>query len=261
VEKAAPQQLIGILLVAQDTRDAWLTERLLQESGTPTAVHRARGWVQALAFLRRDGAYRETPRPDLIVLDMGSERHESGEFLASIKSEPELRDIPVVVLTETGPDILIAEVGNGLADGAIAKPLDAEKVANAVALVSRIEASLACVDETPLLADLAHELRTHLNPIIAFSEIMKLEIRGPLNSDYREYARGIHLSALALSRLVFDILNRSRSELRKPLRHASNGSVSESAAGAPPSPAIARPHQAAAPRAPKNAAASDHSAA
>jgi two-component system, chemotaxis family, response regulator Rcp1 len=228
VEKDAPRQPIEILLVEHATGDARMTERLLRESSTPTAVHRARDQVQALAFLRRDGAYREAPRPDLIVLDIGPQRFESGEFLRSIKSEPGLRDIRVVVLTETGPDILVAEVGNGLADGAIAKPLNAEKVANVVALVGCGEPSGAQADDTPLLADLAHELRTHLNPILAFSEFMKLEIRGPLNSDYREYARGIHLSALALSRVIFEILNRPKSEMRKPaLRESNIGSGSD----------------------------------
>lgn len=224
MDHATLRQPIEILVVERDARAARQTEHQLRESGLPTAVHCARDKVQASAFLRRDGAYREAPRPDLIVLDLGVERSESNDFLAYIKSEPDLRDIPVVVLTETAPDVRVAEVDNGLADYAVAKPPDAETFATAIrALARRSNATDETADETQLLADLAHELRTYLNPIIAFSEIMKLEIRGPLNSDYREYARGIHQSALALSRLVFDILSRSRSDPRKPRRKATSG--------------------------------------
>jgi two-component system, chemotaxis family, response regulator Rcp1 len=218
VENVAPREPIEILVVEHD---AHLTEQALREGDISTTVNHARDGVQALAFLRREGAYREAPRPDLILLDLNLQRVDGSELLAQIKCDPDLRSIPVIVLTDAAAEVHVATVAHVLADGALSKPLDAEKFATTARMLaarnsrSATTAAAAAGTEPQVFADLAHELRTHLNPIIAFSEIMKLEIRGPLNSDYRDYARGIHLSALALSRIVFDILDRSEGELRR----------------------------------------------
>ncbi|HTV88018.1 MAG TPA: response regulator [Stellaceae bacterium] len=216
MDAAALPKPIEILYVEHDAADARATERLLRETAVPVVVKRARDGVQALAFLRRDGAYRETPRPDLILLELNLQRVNGEELLAEIKSDPDLQGIPVVILTDAERGIGMAHL---LADAAIAKPLDPEELAATFReIIARRENPAA--PEQKVLAELAHELRTYLNPIIAFSELMKLEIRGPLSSDYREYARGIHLSALALSRVVFEILERSRRELREAPRNS-----------------------------------------
>jgi CheY-like chemotaxis protein len=60
--------------------------------------------VEALAFLRREGEYAQAPRPDLILLDLNLPRKDGREVLAELKSDPDLRTIPVVVLTSSSAD-------------------------------------------------------------------------------------------------------------------------------------------------------------
>lgn len=208
---AAPLKPVEILIVNYDPAEAGLAERLLRDDRGRSSVYRTRDEVQALAFLRRDGAYRAAPRPDLILIDL-SLRRAGGELLTEIKFDPELRDIPVIAMIEPGQGD--AQSTTALADATIGKPLDADEFLAALRSFSTAQGEPA--GDAAELADLAYQLRTHLNPIVAFSEIMQSEMRGPLSSDYREYARGIHLSALALSRIVFDILDRSKGRFPAP---------------------------------------------
>jgi two-component system, chemotaxis family, response regulator Rcp1 len=59
---------------------------------------------EALACLRRQGRYAGTPRPDLILLDLNLPRKDGREVLAEVKADPDLRRIPIVVLTTSGAD-------------------------------------------------------------------------------------------------------------------------------------------------------------
>jgi two-component system, chemotaxis family, response regulator Rcp1 len=215
----APAKTIEVLLIENNPADARLTEKSLRAWDVPTKINHVRDGVQALAFLRREGAYRQAPKPDLLLIDLNLTRVGARELVAQIKRDPNLRTIPVVVLTPAVSDAQIAKTFDVQADCFIAKPVDAEKFATALGVLAtqNNEAETGLLTATSIdgqqLVNLAHELRTHLNPIIAFAEIMQLEIRGPLSSDYREYARGIHQSALALSRIVLELLDRSKSEL------------------------------------------------
>jgi CheY-like chemotaxis protein len=66
--------------------------------------------VEALAYLRREGKYRKAARPDLILLDLNLPRRNGREVLAEIKGDPELRRIPVVIMTSSDDekDVLAA---------------------------------------------------------------------------------------------------------------------------------------------------------
>lgn len=234
----APQQPIEILLIEDNPGDARLTEELLRDGHIPTRINHVRDGVHALAFLRREGAYRRAPRPELILLDLNLPRLDGRELLAQIKRDSILRTIPVVILTGAAHDAYTKTL-DAQADCVMPKPIDPEKLVTIVRAIeaqnseATTSAAAAASAKVRLLANLAHELRTRLNPIIAFSEMMKLEIKGPLNNDYREYVRDIHDSALGLSRMVLDILDLAKVEMRRlsltesrfPLRQAIEASV------------------------------------
>jgi two-component system, chemotaxis family, response regulator Rcp1 len=221
VENAAVREPVEILLIEPDTAEARVIEKSLHEGPNQSRINHVRDGVQALAFLRREGAYRQAPRPDLILLDLNLPRVGGSELLDQVRSAPDLRGIPVFVMADHADRDYIAKYANIIGDCVITKPLAAETLAAAICVLAAAtrgfgaSAANATAAESQLLADLAHELRTHLNPIIAFSEMMKLEIRGPLNGEYREYARGIHQSALSLSRVVFRLLDQSKVVLRR----------------------------------------------
>lgn len=104
---------IHILLAEDDPDDRLLTRRALAESSVATAFTAVEDGEELLQYLRRENEYqddggREAARPDLILLDLNMPRMDGREALREIKSDPELRRIPVVVLTtsEAEHDIL-----------------------------------------------------------------------------------------------------------------------------------------------------------
>ena len=83
--------------------------------------------MEALAFLRREGRYAEAPRPDLVLLDLNLPKMNGREVLAEIKEDPELRRIPVVILTVSQAEQDIVKSYNLHANCYITKPVDLDQ--------------------------------------------------------------------------------------------------------------------------------------
>ena len=95
-EQARP---IEILLVEDSPSDAKLTLTALKLAKVANQVSHVEDGVQAMEFLRRQGNYGASQRPDLVLLDLNLPRKDGREVLAEMKSDPALSSIPVVVLT------------------------------------------------------------------------------------------------------------------------------------------------------------------
>ncbi len=118
---------VEILLVEDNPGDVRLTKEALRDGRVKNNLHVVVDGVAALAFLRKEGEYHAAPRPDLILLDLNLPRKNGRETLAEIKSDPELRTIPVVVLTTSmdEQDVLRAYEFN--ANCYINKPVDLDQ--------------------------------------------------------------------------------------------------------------------------------------
>jgi CheY-like chemotaxis protein len=92
---------IEILLVEDNPGDARLTREAFAQGNVKTNLHHARDGEQAVAFLRRQGTYKDAPTPDLVILDLNLPRRGGREVLEDVKSDPALRQIPVIVLTSS----------------------------------------------------------------------------------------------------------------------------------------------------------------
>ncbi len=90
---------IEILLVEDNAGDIRLTLEAFKEAPLPKHVNVVRDGVEALAFLRREGRYDCAPRPDLVLLDLNMPKKDGREVLRDAKSDPELKTIPIIVLT------------------------------------------------------------------------------------------------------------------------------------------------------------------
>lgn len=88
-----------IFLVEDNKADVRLIQEALKTSSLPHQVVTVRDGVEAINYLRQEGEYANTQRPDLILLDLNLPRKDGREVLAEIKSDPRLRRIPVIVLT------------------------------------------------------------------------------------------------------------------------------------------------------------------
>ncbi len=130
---------VEILLVEDNPADVRLTREALREGagGLRHRLHVVEDGVQALAFLRREAGYWEVPRPDLILLDLNLPRKDGREVLQEIKADPELRSIPVVVLTTSRSEEDVLRSYQLHANCYVTKPVDLDQF---LEVVRRIEA-------------------------------------------------------------------------------------------------------------------------
>ena len=131
----SPQDMlkpIEILLVEDNLADVRLTQEALKEEKLFNNLSVVNDGVEALAFLRREGKYANSVRPDLILLDLNLPRKDGREVLEEIKNDPTLEAIPVVVLTvsEADKDILVSYHLH--ANCYIVKPLDLNQFSKVV---------------------------------------------------------------------------------------------------------------------------------
>lgn len=119
-----------ILLVEDNAGDIRLTEEALKEGRISNRLSVARDGFEALSFLRREGKYSRSPRPDLILLDLNLPRKNGLEVLSAIKTDPGLKRIPVVVLTSSYRESDIAATYDLHANCYITKPVDYDQFMN-----------------------------------------------------------------------------------------------------------------------------------
>lgn len=121
-----------ILLVEDSPTDALLAREALEYSKVNNHLHHVTDGVEAMAFLRKEGKYQGTPRPDLILLDLNMPRKDGREVLAEIKADEALKLIPVVVLTTSEDQADVLEAYEHYANCYIVKPVDFEQFARVV---------------------------------------------------------------------------------------------------------------------------------
>jgi len=119
--------LFIILLVEDNPADVRLTREALVNGKVKHELHVARDGVEAMAFLRHQQAFQKAPRPDMILLDLYLPRKDGREVLAEIKADPDLRSIPVIILTTSHAEEDILKTYNLHANGYIVKPVDLEQ--------------------------------------------------------------------------------------------------------------------------------------
>jgi CheY-like chemotaxis protein len=115
---------IEILMVEDNDGDVFLTMEALKSAKIANSVHVMHDGVEALEYLRRQGKYATAPRPDLILLDLNLPGKDGREVLAEIKPDPELRAIPVVVLTSSSAEQDVVKSYDLHANCYIVKPVD-----------------------------------------------------------------------------------------------------------------------------------------
>jgi chemotaxis family two-component system response regulator Rcp1 len=114
---------IEVLLVEDSPGDVRLTQEAFREANKSVHLHVASDGVEAMAFLRHEGAHVHAPRPDLILLDLNLPKMDGREVLANIKNDESLKTIPVVVLTTSDAEVDIAKSYQLQANCYLTKPV------------------------------------------------------------------------------------------------------------------------------------------
>ena len=127
---------IHILLAEDDPDDRLLTRRALGESPLAATVTTVEDGAELLRYLRREGEYRDNGEkaawPDLVLLDLNMPRMDGREALREIKTDAELRRLPVVVLTTSKSDRDILESYDLGVNAFITKPVNFDDLADAM---------------------------------------------------------------------------------------------------------------------------------
>ena len=116
--------LIEILLVEDNPGDVRLTIEAFKDGKIQNNLHIAKDGVEAIAFVKRQGDYQNVPNPDLILLDLNLPKKDGREVLAEIKADPQLKHIPVIVLTTSEAERDILKTYELHANSYITKPVD-----------------------------------------------------------------------------------------------------------------------------------------
>jgi CheY-like chemotaxis protein len=121
------RRTIEVLMIEDNPGDARLAREALKESPLPTRLSVVADGDAGLDFLRRRQAHAAAPRPDLILLDLNLPGKSGREVLAEIKADPDLRRIPVVVLTSSQADKDVRDSYDLHANCYVTKPVDLDQ--------------------------------------------------------------------------------------------------------------------------------------
>lgn len=112
-----------VLLVEDSPGDVRLTREALRDAKVPIHLHVASDGMEAMAFLRKEGAHVHAPRPDFILLDLNLPKMGGLEVLAHIKGDVSLKSIPTVVLTTSEAEAGIVKSYQLQANAYLTKPV------------------------------------------------------------------------------------------------------------------------------------------
>jgi chemotaxis family two-component system response regulator Rcp1 len=118
---------VEILLIEDNAGDVRLTREALRENKLHNNLSVVGDGVKAMAFLRRQGIYVQSPRPDLILLDLNLPKKDGRQVLSEIKTDDELKRVPVVILTTSKAEEDVVRAYDLHANCYITKPVDLEQ--------------------------------------------------------------------------------------------------------------------------------------
>jgi chemotaxis family two-component system response regulator Rcp1 len=115
-----------VLLVEDSPGDVRLTQEAFRDANRSIRLHVASDGVEALAFLRKEGAHVHAPRPDIILLDLNLPKMDGREVLAHIKEDASLKTIPTVILTTSDSEADVVKCYQLQANCYLSKPVQLE---------------------------------------------------------------------------------------------------------------------------------------
>src|SRR3954454_5176211 len=138
-----PTVVLDILLVEDDPGDELLTREALEDQGAAHRIHVAHDGQEAIDFLYRLSDRENAPHPDLIILDLNLPKFSGHQVLERIKADPDLAQIPVVILSTSQAREDIADSYRLGANAYIPKPVDLDRYTRVVQQIGEFYAGLA----------------------------------------------------------------------------------------------------------------------
>ncbi len=120
-------RMLEILLVEDNPADVRMMIETFKKGKMQTNLRVAIDGVEAMAFLSREGEYINMPRPDIILLDLKIPKKDGKEVLSEIKNDPDLKRIPVIIVTASDAEKDVLESYNLYANCYIIKPVGLDR--------------------------------------------------------------------------------------------------------------------------------------
>jgi CheY-like chemotaxis protein len=124
-------RIINVLLVEDDPGDVLMTREAFDDY-LHNRLDVVTDGAEALAYLRHEGEYTDAPRPDLILLDLNLPKRDGREVLQEVKDDPDLRHIPVIVLTTSKAEQDVLRSYQLHANAYVTKPVDFDGFIDAI---------------------------------------------------------------------------------------------------------------------------------
>ena len=125
-------QPIEVLLVEDDPGDVLMTQEAFADYKIANRLTVVTNGEDAIAYLRKEGRHRDAPTPDLVLLDLNLPRRNGREVLRDVKGDPDLRHIPIVVLTTSDAEEDVLASYDLHANAYVRKPVDFDQFVAAV---------------------------------------------------------------------------------------------------------------------------------
>ena len=130
-----PARTVEVLLVEDDPGDVLVTREALETHRLRNNLNVVSNGEQALAYVRKQGAYAGATTPDLMLLDLNLPRLGGREVLRELKGDAELRRIPIVVLTTSDAEDDVVAAYDLQVNAYVRKPMEYREYVAAVRAV------------------------------------------------------------------------------------------------------------------------------
>jgi len=135
---ASVGERFNVLLVEDNEADVGLTVAALRDALIPSKVHVVRDGEEALEFLKRTGKHAEAEVPDLILLDLNLPKMDGFEVLESMRSDPKLKHLPVIVTSGSAREEDEARAYRLHISAYVVKPTDKDKYFSAIRSIKEL---------------------------------------------------------------------------------------------------------------------------
>src|SRR5919108_2711866 len=132
MDNGVDPRAVEVLLVEDSPTDVLMTQEAFAQARLLINLHVVEDGVEAMAFLRKAGPYGNAPRPDLILLDWNLPKKNGREILVEVKSDADLKAIPIVVLTTSQAERDILTAYGSHANCYITKPVNLKDFVRAI---------------------------------------------------------------------------------------------------------------------------------
>ncbi len=139
---------IEVLLVEDDEGDVLMTREALDEGKVLNRLNVVGDGVEAIDYLRGAGGHAGATRPDLILLDLNLPKRDGRQVLAEVKEDPDLRRIPIVVLTTSEAEEDVLRSYDLHANAYVTKPVDFDRFVEVIRQIDEFFISVVRLPST-----------------------------------------------------------------------------------------------------------------